>query len=134
VRAQPDRVDLVLALVLDPGLDEVPGEDVALQQELVVLLQVVEHDVERARQLLDLRRLLGGQLVEVLVERLAGSILFCTPSSPAITQAANDRYGLQVGSGVRNSSRFAFSELEYIGMRTAAERLRALYARLIGAS
>src|SRR4029450_13120886 len=46
VRPQPDRVDLVLPLVLEPGLDEVGSEDVALQQEVVVLLQVVEHDVE----------------------------------------------------------------------------------------
>ena len=41
-----------------------------------------------------------------------------------MTQAANARYGLHVGSGVRNSMRLAFSDFEYIGMRTAAERLR----------
>ena len=33
-------------------------------------------------------------------------------------------YGLQLGSGGRNSTRFAFGLAEYIGMRTAAERLR----------
>ncbi len=37
---------------------------------------------------------------------------------------ANARYGLAVGSGQRNSSRFAFGELPPIGMRTDAERLR----------
>ena len=36
VRSEADRVDLVLGLPLDPGLDEVLGEDVALEQELVV--------------------------------------------------------------------------------------------------
>ena len=51
-----------------------------------------------------------------------------------MTQAANERYGLQVGSGVRNSMRLAPSALEYMGMRMAAERLRWLYTRLIGAS
>ena len=56
------------------------------------------------------------------------------PSRPAITQAANDRYGLQVGSGVRNSMRLAPSDFEYTGIRMAAERLRWLYTRLIGAS
>ena len=39
--------------------------------------------------------------------------------------AAKARYGLQLGSGGRNSMRFAFGCSEYIGMRAAAERLRA---------
>ena len=52
--------------------------------------------------------------------------MFAMPSSPAITHAANDRYGLHVGSGVRNSMRLAPSDFEYIGMRMAAERLRWL--------
>src|SRR5512133_1600081 len=63
-----------------------------------------------------------------------GSILFSMPSSPAIIIAANARYGLQLGSGGRNSTRFAFGDAEYIGMRHAAERLRREYARLTGAS
>src|SRR5499426_4281245 len=54
MRAQPDGIDLVLPLVLDPRLDEIRGEHVALEEEGVVLLQVVEHDVERAGELLDL--------------------------------------------------------------------------------
>src|SRR6476646_5207147 len=63
-----------------------------------------------------------------------GSILFSTPSSPAMSMAANARYGLQLGSGGRNSTRLAFGDAEYIGMRQAAERLRREYARLTGAS
>ena len=51
-----------------------------------------------------------------------------------MTQAAKERYGLQVGSGVRNSMRLAPSALLYIGMRIAADRLRWLYTRLMGAS
>src|SRR5689334_10424729 len=42
VRPQADRIDLLLALVPDPRADHVAGEHVALQQELVVLLQVVQ--------------------------------------------------------------------------------------------
>src|ERR1700756_2664781 len=71
VRPQADGVDLVLPLVLDPALDEVAREDVALEEPVVALLEVVEHDVERAGQLLDLLRLGRRQLVEVLVHRLA---------------------------------------------------------------
>ena len=48
--------------------------------------------------------------------------------------AANARYGLAVGSGARNSTRLAFGLLEYIGIRQMADRLRAEYMRLTGAS
>src|SRR6266700_5275836 len=65
---------------------------------------------------------------------LPGSILLATPSRPAMRHAAKDRYGLQVGSGVRNSIRLAPSDFEYIGMRMHADRLRWLYTRLMGAS
>src|SRR5712691_3612509 len=71
MRAEPYGVHLVLALVLDPRLDHVRREDVALQQPIVGLLEVVEHDAEVAGELLDLLRLGGRQLVEVLVDRLA---------------------------------------------------------------
>src|SRR6202022_2221376 len=54
---------------------------------------------------------------------LGGSILLMTPSRPAMRQAAKERYGLQDGSGVRNSRRFALGSSKYIGMRTQALRL-----------
>src|SRR5579885_2063519 len=63
-----------------------------------------------------------------------GSILFWMPSKPAMSMAAKARYGLQEGSGGRNSTRLALGLAEYIGMRHAAERLRREYARLTGAS
>ena len=62
-----------------------------------------------------------------------GWILFCTPSRPAISIAENARYGFAVGSGKRTSMRRPFGFDTY-GTRIAAERLRAEYARLIGAS
>src|SRR5438477_11617960 len=63
-----------------------------------------------------------------------GSILLSTPSRPAITSAANARYGLDEGSGGRNSTRLALGDAEYIGIRHAAERFRREYARFTGAS
>src|SRR5581483_2809717 len=63
-----------------------------------------------------------------------GSSLFSTPSRPAIIMAANAMYGLQLGSGGRNSTRLAFGDAEYIGIRHAAERFRREYARFTGAS
>ena len=44
--------------------------------------------------------------------------------SPPSASRENARYGLQLGSGQRNSSRFAFGLGLYIGMRIDAERLR----------
>ena len=43
-------------------------------------------------------------------------------------------YGLAVGSGQRNSMRFALGDSEYIGMRMQAERLRIDQTRFTGAS
>src|SRR5438067_4875277 len=63
-----------------------------------------------------------------------GSILFMIPSMPAISIAENARYGFADGSGGRNSSRFAFSDREYNGIRTHAERFRCEYTRFTGAS
>ena len=42
VRTQPDSVHFLVALVPDPPADHVAREHVALQQEIVVLLQVRE--------------------------------------------------------------------------------------------
>ena len=56
------------------------------------------------------------------------------PSIPAINIAANAIYGFDDGSGGRNSTRFALGLAEYMGMRTAADRLRREYARFTGAS
>src|SRR6266542_6273702 len=65
VRTQPQRVDLVLALEGDPGLDDVRGEHATLEQELVVRLKVVENLVQRSRDLGHALGLLGRELVEV---------------------------------------------------------------------
>src|SRR5215470_6351017 len=75
----------------------------------------------------------GGRSYRFLSTGSPGWILFCTPSRPAIIMAENARYGFVVGSGKRTSMRRALG-LETYGMRTAADRLRAEYARLIGAS
>src|SRR4029077_780047 len=71
VRAQPEGVHLVLALVVDPGRDDVRGEHVPLEQEGVVTLERLTRLVERAGRLRDVLRHLGRHGVDVLVERLA---------------------------------------------------------------
>src|SRR6185437_15141741 len=63
-----------------------------------------------------------------------GWILFWMPSMPAISMALKARYGLQLGSGKRISTRRVFGFGPVIGIRQLAERLRLEYARLTGAS
>src|SRR5258708_28396194 len=70
VRPKRHGVDLLLALVFDPGVDDVLREDSAFQQERVVLLERVEGLCQRAWHRLDLRLLLALELVDVLVDRL----------------------------------------------------------------
>src|SRR2546426_8128635 len=59
--AQPYGVHLVLALVLDPRLDHVRRKDVALQQPVVRLLEVIEHDAEVAGELRSEERRVGKE-------------------------------------------------------------------------
>src|ERR1700730_3088481 len=63
-----------------------------------------------------------------------GLILFWIPSIPAISIALKARYGLQLGSGKRTSTRRVLGFGPVIGILSAAERLRLEYARLMGAS
>ena len=90
----------------------------------MVVLERVEHLRQRAGTCGMSTCSSGGQLVEVLVDGLGGSILFWMPSRPAISIAENARYGLHDGSGTRNSMRLAFGFGPVIGIRMQAERLR----------
>ena len=53
-----------------------------------------------------------------------GSILLRIPSRPAINIAEKARYGLDEGSGTRNSTRLALALVPVTGMRVQADRLR----------
>src|SRR6266478_3811646 len=70
-RAQADRIQLALDLVLDPGIDHVLGEDVAFEEELAVALQFVERFLQRAGHLGHVLELFRSEPVDVLVEGLA---------------------------------------------------------------
>src|ERR1700693_2205510 len=71
--------DLVLALVGDPGLDQVRGEHPALRKVLVVRLEPVDHVGQRRGRRWDARGLLRRKLVEVLVHRGLRLPLFLGP-------------------------------------------------------
>ena len=50
MRAHAHRINFILALVFDPEFDDFLAEDVAFQQELVVVLEGAERFLERAGQ------------------------------------------------------------------------------------
>jgi hypothetical protein len=49
MRAQPDRIDLFLPLVVEPGLDHVAGEHIAAEQESVIALERVKRLIPAIR-------------------------------------------------------------------------------------
>src|SRR5262245_59830490 len=51
VRPHPNRIDLVVHLPVDPGVDDVAREDVALEQKSVVAPERHQCFLERARRL-----------------------------------------------------------------------------------
>src|ERR1700682_3770034 len=101
VRSKRDLVDLFLALVFDPGVDDVLREYAAFEQERVVLLECVGCLAERAWHLLDLGHLLAFELVDVLVERSRRSDLVLD-SVESRHQAGRERE-VRAGSGVRRA-------------------------------
>src|SRR5208337_1552353 len=72
IRAHPNGVHFVLGLVLDPQIDQLLGEHTALEEEFVVRLESRENAVERTGDGWNLGRLLGREIVAVLIERFAG--------------------------------------------------------------
>src|SRR3954467_6004877 len=68
-RALPRRLHVVFTLVLEPHVNHVLREDVAFEQELMVVLERVQGLFERGWHAFDVPQLLGRQGVDVLVER-----------------------------------------------------------------
>ena len=72
MRAAAEGVYLVVHLVFDPIADHVFGEDVALEQVVVVAIQRPQSLLERAGGVLDLGLLGVAQLIQVAVGGRAG--------------------------------------------------------------
>src|SRR3990172_11028506 len=89
-----DRIDLVLSLVLDPGVDGVLGEDIALQEELMVGLKGIKDLIKTARQGLDSLGLFRLQLIEILVDRLARVDLLLDAVDPPHQHGAERQIGV----------------------------------------
>src|SRR5271167_2657341 len=68
---QTHGVHFLLALVVDVGVQHLLGEDVALEQKLIVASQRIQRVFQRTGHRRDLRQFLRTEIVDVLVERLA---------------------------------------------------------------
>src|SRR5438876_9582750 len=79
MRPQPHDVDLVLALVVDPGADQLLAEHIALREERVIRLERVERLGERPRHLWDL---VPGLFEQVEVGGLARLVALLDPVEP----------------------------------------------------
>src|ERR671934_2350121 len=76
--AKPHDVHLVLALVVDPGADQLLAEHAARSQELMIRFECVERFRKRARNLHDAVILLE----QIPIRRLAGVEPFLDPVDP----------------------------------------------------
>src|SRR6185295_2243549 len=111
MRPEPDRIELLLAFVTDPRLDQVGREDVPLQQERVVALERVDRLLERAGGRADagLRHLLPCHLVDVAVKRRAGF--------EPVLNAIELRYQHPRPSEIPVAARVGAAELEPLRLR-----------------
>ena len=71
MRAQADGIDLLGALVVDPSVDQVVGEHIALQEKVPVLIQGIQRLFQRPGRLRHPFLLLGRQIVQVFVQRVS---------------------------------------------------------------
>ena len=109
MRTQTDRIDLVLALVVDPRFDEVVGEHTAGLKERVVGFKCVERSFESCRNLRNLGEFFRRKVVEVLVDR---SRRFDAVLNAVETSEHHRREGeVRVAGGV------GATELDALGLR-----------------
>ena len=66
MRTQTQRI-MLLALGRDPHFEEVLGEDITLQQELVIFFQAIQRLTQTAGHIRDLFQFFRRQLINVLI-------------------------------------------------------------------
>src|SRR5439155_23355954 len=99
VRTQPDLIELARALVLEARVDHVLSENHDIQEERVVGLQRVQDLLEGAGNLLHLCRLLGREIVQVLVDRVWRLDLVLHPVEPGHEHRAERQVRVARGTG-----------------------------------
>ncbi len=109
VRTQANGIHFLRPFVVDPFLDQVLGEDPALQQVLVVIFQGVQGLRQRGGDALDLLQFAPFQFVKIHVVRLARIDLVLNPIQAGHQHGGEGQVG--VAGGVRRT------ELDALGLR-----------------
>ena len=83
--SESECINFLCSLVAYPHLDNVFGEYVAFQEEIVVFFEAVERVFERSREARDFCKFFRSEFVNVLVKRLSGVdfVLDAVESSPS---------------------------------------------------
>src|SRR5947208_10219783 len=105
MRTKSHHVRFVLALVVDPGADQLLAEDAADSEEVVIAFEGVERLCERARHLYDATVLLE----EIPIRRLAGV--------EALLDPVQSRHEHGREGEVRAGGRIMVAELDTICLR-----------------
>ena len=71
MRAKAQRIDLVVAFIVDPCADQIIREDTAFGKEVMVILERPQRFVERRRRLVCAGQLLLRHLIDVAIERFS---------------------------------------------------------------
>ena len=113
-----ERVHL-LPLQFHVGLDLVHAENVAPQQEGVVVAQLAERFAQRAADHRHVAQFLGRQIVKVLVDRVAGMDLVLNAVQPRHQHCREGEIGVRGGVGIPHFDALAFGARH---IRDAARR------------
>src|SRR2546421_12568815 len=71
VWAHPQGLNLALALVSYPAINQLRREDIAFQEEGMIVFERLERFIQRTRKARHVLQSFGREIVDVLVERLA---------------------------------------------------------------
>src|SRR5260370_32147141 len=93
MRTELHRFDFLFHFEFDPGLDEVLGEDIPAQKEVMVPLEVLQSLLERAGSRGNLLQFCRTEIINVDVERLARSLFVLGSVQPRRTQGAHHQMG-----------------------------------------
>lgn len=100
--------NFVAHFVVDPGLDNVTGEDVPLQKKVVVRFQGIEGFPKRAGSLGNAGGFLGRKVIDVFVEGIAGVDFVADSVDYGHQDSREGQVGVARGIGTAEFEAFGF--------------------------
>ena len=125
MRPQPDRLGFRFPLVIDESLEQFLGENIALEQELMVLFEAAQRFFERPRHGRNRLHFLRRQIVDILIERFARLDL--------VQHAIEARHQHGGKREIRIAGRIRRTELHALGLRARRIHRNAAGRRAVAA-